>query len=486
MTARPQDRLSLVAGGVLCLLGTVLVLDQLEAFSLRPASAGAVLCAGAGLILIAWGLLADPEPAPVAAGSGTGGARSWRRDTEAGLVGGVLAGLARRIGADPTLLRVLFAAAVIVTGGLALVGYAIAWLLLPSGGERGVPHGGSLRRRPGRGLRLGAGAGLLTLAGLLVFRSLGIWWSDALVWPLVLAAAGAALLWSQSRARAAAEAAPVTAYLPDEQDAAEPVDERAGLVDLYRGGFGIALVLGAALLFLSQNDALGGARDAAFTAIVSILALALILAPFIWRLGRNLAAERAERIRSQERADLAAHLHDSVLQTLTLMQKRAEDPREVSALARRQERELRAWLAAGAGAGGDSGAGFAAALRSAAEEVEDAHRVAIDVVTVGDAPCDEREAVLIAAAKEALTNSAKFAGDAAISAYAEADEGAIEVYVRDRGPGFDRAAVPADRRGVSESIEGRMRRHGGSATITSVQGSGTEVALRIARDGEPR
>ena len=480
MTARTPDRLSLVAGGVLCLLGTVLVLDQLEAFSLRPASAGAVLCAGAGLILIAWGLMAEPEPGPASPSAG-----GWSRDTEGGLVGGVLAGLARRIGADPTLLRVLFAVAVIVTGGLALVAYAIAWLLLPSGIGRGVFGAGGRRGRPGRGLRLGAGAGLLTLAGLLVFRSLGIWWSDALVWPLVLAAAGAALLWSQSRSRAAAESAPQpAAHVQDEPVAAEAVDERAGLVDLYRGGFGIALVLGAALLFLSQNDALGGARDAAFTAIVSILALALILAPFIWRLGRNLAAERAERIRSQERADLAAHLHDSVLQTLTLMQKRADDPREVSALARRQERELRSWLAGGAGDDGDSDSGFAAALRSAAEEVEDDHRVAIDVVTVGDAPCGERESALIAAAREAMTNAAKFAGGSSISAYAEADANAVEVYVRDRGPGFDPAAVPADRRGVSESIEGRMRRYGGSATITSGRGSGTEVALRIARDGE--
>ena len=373
----------------------------------------------------------------------------------------------------------LFVVAVIVTGGLALVAYAIAWLLLPSG-EAGRPAVTSSGR--GRGLRLGAGAGLLTLAGLLVFRSLGIWWSDAFVWPLVLAAAGAALLWSQGRARAATEVR-TAAYLPEQPSPeAEAPSARARLIDLYRGGFGVMLVVGAALLFLTQNDALGGARDAAFTAIVAILALALVLAPFIWRLGRNLAAERAERIRSQERADVAAHLHDSVLQTLTLMQKRADDPREVSALARRQERELRAWLAGGAGAGADRTEGFAAALRAAAEEVEDSHRVAIDVVTVGDAPVGEAETALIAAAREAMTNSAKFAGDSAISSYAEVGDEAIEVFVRDRGPGFDRAAVPADRRGVSESIEGRMRRHGGAAEISSLDGAGTEVALRIGRE----
>ena len=184
------------------------------------------------------------------------------------------------------------------------------------------------------GWRVAAGAALLTLSALLAFRQLGIWWSDALVWPLVLAAGGAAVLWRQSRALADPEVvAPEPARTPSRTSGIIP--------DLYKGGFGIALVVGAALLFLSANDALGGVRDAALAAIVAVLALVLILAPFLWRMGRNLAAERAERIRSQERAELAAHLHDSVLQTLTLMQKRADDPREVATLARRQERELR-------------------------------------------------------------------------------------------------------------------------------------------------
>lgn len=241
-----------------------------------------------------------------------------------------------------------------------------------------------------------------------------------------------------------------------------------------------SLVVGAGLLFLSQNDALGGARDAAFTAIVAIFALALILAPFIWRLGRNLASERTARIRSEERAEVAAHLHDSVLQTLTLMQKRADDPREVSALARRQERELRAWLA---GDRDHSGGGLASALTTAAEEVEDAHRVKIEVVNVGDCDLGPDALAVVGATREALTNAAKFAGEAGpISLYAEMDERRIEVYVRDRGPGFDPAAAPADRHGVRESIVGRMRRHGGEATIASAPGAGSEVALTIDRE----
>jgi len=311
----------------------------------------------------------------------------------------------------------------------------------------------------------------MMLGALLAFRELGVWWSDALVWPLVLAAAGAALLWRQSGPAG-----------PGEPAVAEPRPGGARMGDLYRGGFAVALVVGAALLFLSSNQVLGAARDAALTAVVVIVALALILAPFLWRLGRNLALERAERIRSQERAELAAHLHDSVLQTLTLVQKRAGDPAAVAALARRQERELRAWLA-GDGAA-PPGSSFAAALRAAAEEVEDAHLVQVDVVSVGDRPLDDGADAVVAAAREALTNAAKFApGSGPIAVYAEAAPDRIQAFVHDRGPGFELAAVPADRRGVRESIVGRMERHGGRAAIRSAPGEGTEIELVLEQAG---
>lgn len=424
--------------------------------------------------------MAEPDTASTTAREPGPVGRRLRRDPAAGIAGGVLAGIAAWLGLEPWLLRVVFLAGVVATGGLLVVAYLLAWLFLPA--DEGRPAG---RAMPGgrRGWQLGLGAGLLTMSLLLVFRELGIWWSDAVVWPLVLAVAGATLLWAQSRREERAAPAPdrlVTGAAPP----ADGPTERsvgAGLRDLYRGGFGVALVVGAALLFLSQVDALGPARDAAFTAIVAVFALALILAPFIWRLGRSLAAERAERIRSQERAEMAAHLHDSVLQTLTLMQKRADDPREVAALARRQERELRGWL--GADRPGTVGGGFAAALRGVAEVVEDAYRIEVEVVTVGDCELDDGATALVAAAREALINAAKFAGDAGpISVYAEAGPETIEAFVRDRGPGFDLDQVPADRRGVRESIIGRMRRHGGDATIASMPGSGTEVALSIARE----
>jgi signal transduction histidine kinase/phage shock protein PspC (stress-responsive transcriptional regulator) len=430
--------------------------------------------------------VAEPPTSPAPARPPDRGGRPLRRDPGAGIVGGVLAGIAARLGWDVRLVRVLFLAGVVATGGVLLAAYAAAWPLIPAvpGSGRAAPATVPGRRR---GWQLGLGVGLLTTSGLLVFRELGLWWSDAVVWPLVLAVAGATLLWAQSRradATAAAESLPATeraewARSGGAAPPPPPLTPASRLRDLYRGGFGVALVVGAALLFLSQVDALGAARDAAFTAIVAIFALALILAPFIWRLGRSLAAERAERIRSQERAEMAAHLHDSVLQTLTLMQMRADDPREVAALARRQQRELRAWLAAGRQLGEDR---FAAALRAAAEEVEDAYRISVDVVAVGDADLDEPARALVAAAREALTNAAKFAADdGTVSVYAEVGPEQIEAFVRDRGPGFDPERVPGDRRGVRESIVGRMQRHGGTATIVSVPGSGTEVVLAIAR-----
>jgi len=412
-----------------------------------------------------------------------------RRDPRHGIVGGVLAGLGTRIGVDPVVLRIGFVIGAILSGGLLLLAYVVAWAALPAEGQA---SGAAMRYRLPKvrsDWRVATGVGLLVLSILLAFRELGIWWSDALVWPLVLAAFGAALLWGHFRPqetsgeaapRAWAAGDPATAGADHATTEDGRAQARARIADLYRGVFGVLFVIGAGLLFLSSNDFLGGLRDAALTSVVVVVAVGLILAPFLWRLGRNLATERAERVRSEERAEVAAHLHDSVLQTLTLMQKRADDPREVAALARKQERELRDWLA-----GGDrraSEGNFAAALRSAAEKIEDDHRVAVEVVVVGDAPLDERAEAALGAAREALLNAAKHAAEPGpIRVYAEIGPDAIEVFVRDHGAGFDLGTVPADRRGVRESIIGRMVRAGGRAEVRAVPDGGTEVGITIAR-----
>jgi phage shock protein PspC (stress-responsive transcriptional regulator)/signal transduction histidine kinase len=411
-----------------------------------------------------------------------GPSRPLRRDMANRQVAGVLAGVANRLDVDPLLVRIGFVVVAIITAGAALVAYLLAWIAIP---KEGADEAAGRRPRLTANTRVAAGVGFLTLAVLLVFREVGIWWSDVLIWPSILAAAGASLLWRQSRTIAGSEAAPAAStgeVLRSEPGArpAEPKPAREeSLKGLYRGGFGVALIAGAALIVLSATGALAGAQDAVIVALVVILALALVLAPFWWRLGRNLASERSERIRSQERAELAAHLHDSVLQTLTLVQKRAGDPREVAQLARRQERELRDWLFERDRK--PAAASLATALSDAAVEVEEAHRVPIDVIAVGDAGVGERGAALVAAAREAMVNAAKFAPDSGeVAVYAELSNGRAQVFVRDRGAGFDPDAIPADRKGVRESIIGRMERSGGTARIRSSTESGTEVELEMS------
>ena len=207
---------------------------------------------------------------------------------------------------------------------------------------------------------------------------------------------------------------------------------------------------------------------------------------FWLRLGLELAEERRERVRSQERAEMAAHVHDSVLQTLALIQKRADDPRQVVALARAQERELRQWLfedRSPAAAGADLN--LAAALTAVEAEVEAVHGVAVESVTVGDCELDEDLAALVDAGREAAVNAAKWSGAATVSLFAEVEAAQVSLFIRDRGSGFDRAGVAPDRRGITESIEGRMARHGGTVAIRSSPGEGTEVSLTMPRRSGP-
>jgi len=258
-----------------------------------------------------------------------------------------------------------------------------------------------------------------------------------------------------------------------------PSPEREA-VRVSRVGFAIAVVLGGALFFFWATGVLESAGSAALAALVVTIALVLISAPLWWTMARRLAAERVARARSQERAEVAAHLHDSVLQTLALVQKRADEPDQVAKLARRQERELRSWLAGEGPA--RPGERLADALETVAVEVEDQHGAQVEAVVVGDAPMSQRLEALVAATREALTNAAKFASDGGpVRLYAEIEADRVKVFVDDRGPGFDAEALPADRRGISESIIGRMERHGGHAEIRTGSGDGTEVELTLDR-----
>src|SRR5919197_2889818 len=395
--------------------------------------------------------------------------RAPHRDPAHGVLAGVCAGLAREVGVDPLVVRVIFVA-LATAGGIGIGLYALAWAVMPAGGEReGEPV---LRRAMGRrgSVEVALGAALLLLSVLLALRATGIWFSDPVVWPAVLLAAGGALLWRQSQLATGARELPPSAPVAAPAEAETARETRAAVVS--RSGLGIALVIAAGFVFLEATGSLSAARDVVLAALVVAIVLGLIFAPWIVRLARSLSEERASRIRSQERAEMAAHLHDSVLQTLALVQQRAEDPRAVAALARRQERELRAWLSRRAPAAGEPPR-LAAALEAAADEVERDHGVAVEVVAVGDADLDAPGEALVAAAREAMVNAAKFGGGSTVDVFAEALEGEIQVYVRDRGPGFSPDELPPDRRGVRESIVGRMARNGGRAEIHSAPGAGT-------------
>ncbi|THI95635.1 ATPase, partial [Nocardioides sp.] len=296
------------------------------------------------------------------------------------------------------------------------------------------------------------------------------WW----VWPLGIAVVGVALLWRQ------ADEAQRERWL----DATGRVDPLR--VVLGGGGWaawtriaaGLALIVVAMVLFALRDGSLSLARDATIAILLGIGGLAIVVAPIGYRLLTELSSERAERVRTQERADVAAHLHDSVLQTLALIQK---NPADAARLARAQERDLRAWLYAGESL---DEATVASALRSMAAEIEDAYGITVDVVAVGDCDYAESARPIVAAAREATTNAAKHAGVARVDIYAEIVPDGIDVFVRDRGVGFDPSATPEDRLGVRRSIIDRMERHGGRVEIRSEPGEGTEVHLHLDRKKE--
>jgi signal transduction histidine kinase/phage shock protein PspC (stress-responsive transcriptional regulator) len=376
------------------------------------------------------------------------------------LLGGVCGGLARAIGIDPLVVRVAVVALTVAGGTGALI-YMLAWVLLPEDGSDRSLAGAAVRDR---GTNLGEvlAVGSIVLGVILLVRATGIWFSDAFVWPLLLAGVGLAVIWRQAGDR-------LRPAVPDLRS------RRAALA---RVALGVFLVVSGVGAFLAASDAFSAVRQGVMASAAIVGGLALITGPFWVRMGRDLATGRRQRIRSEERADMAAHLHDSVLQTLALIQRNADDPRAVVTMARRQERELRGWLFENEvdQPGAET---LAAALSRAGAEVEGVHAVSVDVVAVGDLPLDDRLRALVAAAREAMVNAAKWSGDETVSVYAEVRDGEVSVFVRDWGAGFDLESVAPDRHGVRESIVERMARHGGKAAVRTSPGEGTEVELRI-------
>jgi signal transduction histidine kinase/phage shock protein PspC (stress-responsive transcriptional regulator) len=386
------------------------------------------------------------------------------------IIAGVASGVAQALRVDPIIVRVGFIV-LAVAGGIGVPMYFVLWWLMPGAdGDRAI-DGRRLDLRHGD-LRQPLAIGLIVAGVVLLLRNVGPFFSDAAVWPLTLAGFGVAVMWSRTgedeRARfTQAAGRPLVAVLGGRQAALRLV-------------VGAVLVFAGIVVFLGANNALGAARQVGLAIAVTIAGLAVILGPWIRRLVHELSDERRERIRSEERAEVAAHLHDSVLQTLALIQRNADRPRELAALARRQERELRTWLYGdrlAAVNGRDTT--LASAVDSMVSEVEQLHGIEVEVVTVGECAVDARVEALLQAAREATVNAAKHAGVETVSLYVEAEPDRLTAFVRDRGRGFDPSTVPADRRGIASSIRDRMMRNGGTATITSTPGDGTEVTLEL-------
>lgn len=394
------------------------------------------------------------------------GLRGPARNSEGRLLYGVAAGLGEWASIDPTLIRVAFAI-LSLAGGLGVVLYLGLALVLPERTDRAT------RPVTRGGLRSVASVALITTGLLLGARRSGFWFGDALVLPIAFAAFGAAVLWVRSE--------------PDDDGMRSPSSALEMLIQGRVSPFRI--LIGAVLILVGMGTFLAVNSDP-YTALPQVIRLLvvpviatlggvlLIFGPWLYRLASQLTEERRDRIRSEERTALAAHLHDSVLQTLALIQ-RTDDPQRMSHLARTQERELRAWLFGKTStAPGDT---FAGVLEAMAGRCEAHHPVSVDLVVVGDVELDERLELMAAACGEALNNAAKHSGASSVSVYAEAEPEVVTIYVRDEGQGFLAESVGVDRRGISESIEGRLRRAGGTAVIQSEPGAGTEVILTLPR-----
>lgn len=377
------------------------------------------------------------------------------------LLAGVARGLADHLEVDVLIIRVLFVV-LAAAGGAGFVMYGGFWVFAPLEVGHDDIEGGKASRERDLGMLLALGS--LALGGALVLSALGLGINPGLAVPLMVVGVGVVILWRQAddSQRERWRAATVT-------------HRRWGAV---RAGIGVALVvIGGGAILVGPVD-LNGTSRGLVAALVLTAGLALVSGPWWMRMVRDLDAERSARIREQERAEVAAHVHDSVLHTLTLIQRHVDDPREVAKLARAQERELRGWLYRPRT---DPAATVSTELERVAAEVEDAHGVPIEVVVVGDAPLDDRLGAVLHATREALVNAAKYAGDSPISVYAEVEPSQVTVFVRDRGPGFELDAVPEDRLGLRQSVVGRMQRHGGTAVVRSETGAGTEVQLEMPR-----
>ncbi|MCU1364094.1 MAG: hypothetical protein JWM55_1922 [Acidimicrobiaceae bacterium] len=400
--------------------------------------------------------------------------RPYRRGVDNAILGGVCGGLAIRLGVRERTVRVVFSLLALISG-VGLLLYMLIWLALPRTGEgQSIANRLVGQRRKFRHILLG----LIVIAALAWFlASLGVPNLGVFTWPLwlsLLALFGV-----------------VKGASPDERRHLEELLKSAPLIGKAasrdKRNFWLRLALGAILVYFGLRllrhfgGAWGFAAPALFGTLVLLIGVLILLAPWWLTTLDDLSGERRARMRVEERSSVAAHLHDSVLQTLTLIERSAGDEAAVTRLARNQERELRAWLFDPEHGASDAPTTYGSLLRALQGEIEGDYGVTIELVTVGDCDADERIVALVAAAREAAINAAQWSNAPTIAIYGEVETDALELFVRDLGRGFDVETVPSDRHGIALSIRQRMQLQGGSATIKSIIGAGTEVQLTLPR-----
>lgn len=395
-----------------------------------------------------------------------------RRSVDDRMVAGVSASVARRLGIDVTIVRVVFVLLALSSFGVAA--YVLAWLFIPLEGEETNIASRALNDFPG--IALAVAFIPLLVVGLLIASALNAGWLTSLSWSLLVSAAGLVLIWRNAddsdRALLHRAAAPLAELVTP--------GSKSRRVLWFRLIVGMVLLLVGLAGLLSGHTTRNGYRPFGGLLLVTG-AVVVVFGPWWLRIARDLDSERQARARAEERSDMASRVHDSVLQTLALIQRQADHPQQVVQLARAQERELRSWLFDGRplGSANEEDLTFVAGVQRIQQEVEATHGTTVDAVVVGDCSLDDALRGLLAAGKEATVNAAKWSGAPVVSLYAEVEASGVSMFVRDRGAGFDPAEVPEDRRGIAESVRGRMARLGGAATVRSVPGEGTEVALTM-------
>jgi len=406
--------------------------------------------------------------------------RKLYRNKDERFLAGVAAGLAEHLRLPTVVVRVVFIG-LMLANGLGVLLYIAFWAVLPVKPNTGDRK--SWRRRGNRLQRLGLGA---LVAGVIVLQTqVHVMNVDSTLVALVaVVALGAGIIWHQAepqRRRRSTEAVVDEPVAVPVEPAEEPVvaDRRWFFVRVIGGGLLMIIgIIGILGVFAPGEQNLSATVTGMAFALLALAGLVVALAPVLWRIVGQLREERVARIREQERAEVAAVVHDQVLHTLALIQRNAADSTRVLRLARGQERTLRSWLYKPTGSPNER---LAAALEQVAAEVEDTYGIEVETVVVGDADHDDRVAALVAATREALVNAARHAKVTTVSLYAEAEDDQLTVFVRDRGAGFNLSEVDDDRHGVRGSIIGRMQRHGGRAQVRSTPGEGTEVELTMRR-----